>query len=121
MLRNLFCIFVACAWTAVLFPFAILTMLVTWNVDTSIWMARALWSPVLLWAGGAELITEGGEHVDPRRPTIYVSNHQSTIDIPVIFVSIPVPFRFVSKKQLVYVPLLGWYLKLARHILIDRS
>lgn len=49
-----------------------------------------------------------------------MSNRQSTIDIPVLFVAIPVPFRFAAKKALQYVPFLGWYLKLAGFPMIDR-
>lgn len=121
MLRNLFCIFIAGFWTAVLFPLALLMMLVTLDASASIWLARKVWSPVLLWAGGARLVVRGREHVDPTRPVIYASNHQSTIDIPALLVAIPVNLRFVAKKQLRWVPVLGWYLWLAGHILIDRS
>lgn len=121
MIRNLFCIFVACAWITVLMPFVLLTMLVTWDTGSSIWIARRLWSPVLLWAGGARLEVSGQENVDPARPTIYISNHQSTIDIPTLFVAIPVNLRFVVKKELSYVPVLGWYLKLAGYVFVDRG
>ncbi len=121
MLRNLFCMFVAAAWVTVLFPVACLVMGVTLNPSLSMWVARRFWSPVLLWAGGAKLVVHGQENVDPARPTIYVVNHQSTIDIPTTLISVPVNFRFVAKKQLQWVPFLGWYLKLAGHILINRS
>src|SRR5688572_14442972 len=96
-------------------------MVFTGRPGASIWWAREAWSPVLLWAGGAKLVVHGREHVDPSRPTIYVSNHQSTIDIPSLFMAIPVDLRYVAKKQLQWVPFLGWYLWLAGHVLIDRS
>jgi len=121
MLRNLFCILVAAVWTTILFPVAILAMLVTLNPANSVWVARRWWSPVLLWAGGARLSVQGQEHVVASRATIYVSNHQSTIDIPTLFMAIPVDVRFVAKRQLGFVPFLGWYLHLARFPLIDRS
>ncbi|MFZ5468068.1 MAG: lysophospholipid acyltransferase family protein [Myxococcota bacterium] len=120
-MRNLFCIFVAGAWICLLFPFTLLLMLFTWSTDSSIWVARKLWAPVLLWAGGARLTVIGREHVDPRRPTLYVSNHQSTIDIPALFVALPTNLRFVAKKQLRWVPVLGWYLWIAKHVFIDRK
>jgi 1-acyl-sn-glycerol-3-phosphate acyltransferase len=121
MLRNLFCMFVAAAWTTILFPLTCVAMLVTLNPLASLWICRHLWSPVLLWAGGARLVVEGREHADPARPTLYVSNHQSTIDIPVLFMAIPVNVRFVAKKQLGWVPFLGWYLRLAGFPLVDRA
>src|SRR4051812_23103198 len=114
MIRNLFCILVAAVWTTLLIPIACLAIVVTLKPSSSIWIARRWWSPVLVWAGGGRLVVEGREHVDPTRPTIYISNHQSTIDIPVLFMSIPVDVRFVAKKQLGYVPMLGWYLHLVK-------
>ncbi len=120
-MRKLFCIFVAAVWTLVCFPLAILAMVLTLNPANSVWVARELWSPVLLWAGGAKLEVLGKENVDPKRPTIYVANHQSTIDIPAHFLAVPVPFRYVAKSQLKWVPLIGWYLALAGHVFINRS
>lgn len=121
MLRNLFCIFVAAFWLAICFPFALISMLVAWDATPSLFWARRVWAPVLLWAGGARLEVHGQHHVDPSRPTLYISNHQSTIDIPALFVAIPVNLRFVAKKQLQYVPLLGWYMLLAGYIFVDRG
>jgi 1-acyl-sn-glycerol-3-phosphate acyltransferase len=121
MLHNLFCIFIYCASLIVLAPIAVLMMIVRRDTSASIWMARHGWSPVLLWAGGAKLFVEGGENVDASRPTIYLANHQSTIDIPVLFRAIPVNVRFIAKNELKYVPVLGWYMQLAKFIFIDRG
>lgn len=121
MLRKLFLMFVAASHTLLMVPIACIAMLVTWNTSTSIWIARRLWAPVLLKAGGARLEVLGVENVDPRRPTIYVSNHQSTIDIPALLLAIPVDLRFVVKEELKYVPVLGWYLKVAKFIFVDRK
>ncbi|MCY1014302.1 lysophospholipid acyltransferase family protein [Pyxidicoccus sp. MSG2] len=120
-MRKLFCIFVAVVWSAVCFTLAILAMVLTLNPANSVWVARELWSPVLLWAGGAKLEVLGQENVDPKRPTIYVANHQSTIDIPAHFMAVPVPFRYVAKSQLKWVPFIGWYLALAGHVFVNRS
>ena len=57
------------------------------------------WSPVLLWAGGAKLTVKGLEHLDPKQPYIFVSNHQSTIDIPTLFRALPWDVRFVAKSM----------------------
>lgn len=121
MLRALFYFFFAALWTLLLWPFAMLSMLLTWNTGASIWWARKIWSPGLLRLGGVTLTVEGQENVDPRRPTIYVSNHQSTADIPALFVAIPADVRYVAKKQLGNVPILGWYLMAARFPLVDRG
>ncbi len=96
IVRNLFCILVVIVWLMLMFPLACLVMLATWNSDNSIWVARKLFSPVVLWAGGAKLIVSGRQHAEPSRPTVYVSNHQSTSDIPVLLVALPVNVRTAS-------------------------
>ena len=121
ILRNLFCILVVVIWLMLMFPLACLVMLLTWSADNSMWVARRLFAPVVLWAGGARVVVSGREHADPSRPTIYVSNHQSTSDIPALLTALPVNVRFVAKKQLRWVPIVGWYLQLAGHIIVDRS
>ncbi len=104
--------------TAVLLPFAGLAILLT---GSSSFFAQRLWAPALLWVAGARLEVQGAEHLDGSRPTLYASNHQSTIDIPVLFAALDVDLRFVAKEQLRWVPLVGWYILMAGHILIDRS
>ncbi|RKH27631.1 1-acyl-sn-glycerol-3-phosphate acyltransferase [Corallococcus praedator] len=120
-MRKLWCMLVAAVWTAIMFFVSITAMILTLNPSRSVWVARRLWSPVLLWAGGARLEVIGAENVDPKRPTIYVGNHQSTLDIPAHFISVPVDFRYVAKSQLRLVPFIGWYLWLAGHIFINRG
>ncbi|HXN42160.1 MAG TPA: lysophospholipid acyltransferase family protein, partial [Myxococcaceae bacterium] len=121
IVRTFFCIFVVIVWLVLMFPLACLLMLATWRSDNAIWVARRLFSPVVLWAGGARLVVSGREHADPSRPTVYLSNHQSTSDIPALLVALPVNVRFVAKKQLQWVPIVGQFLHLAGHIVIDRS
>ncbi len=121
MIRNVFCVLVAIVWTMVCFPLASLAIIVTFNPSSSMYVVQRIWSPVLLWAGGATLKVEGLENVPPGQPHIYVSNHQSTIDIPTLFMALGVDFRFAAKKSLKYVPAIGWYLWLAKFPFIDRS
>ncbi|HYV46434.1 MAG TPA: lysophospholipid acyltransferase family protein [Myxococcaceae bacterium] len=119
--RNVWVILVIFVWLILCFCVAMVVMLVTLNVSVSIWMARKVWAPVLLWSAGSTLEVHGVEHVDPKRPTIYVSNHQSASDIPVLFMAIPCNLRFVAKKSLSYVPVLGWYMLLAGYVFVDRG
>ncbi len=117
--RMVFHFFVHALWITLLFPFAVVATLVHPKTG-AVWMARDWWSPFLVWMSGAKLVVHGRENVDPARPTIYVSNHQSAFDIPVLLMAVPVNLRFVAKHSLRWVPVLGWYLWLAGHILIDR-
>lgn len=121
MARKLFCIFIAGFWTAFLFTPTVLTMLVTLSASASMFWLRRVWSPVLLWAGGARLEVHGLEHLPAGQPVVFVCNHQSTLDIPALFVALPADFRFVSKKSLKYVPFLGWYMQMAKFVFVDRA
>ncbi len=62
----------------------------------------------------------GGEHVKQGKPYVIVSNHQSMLDI-VLMYYIPLIFKWVSKKEAVWVPFAGPALLMHRDILIKRD
>jgi 1-acyl-sn-glycerol-3-phosphate acyltransferase len=43
------------------------------------------------------------------------------MDIPILFVHLPVQFRFLAKRPLFNLPFLGWHLYRSGHIPVDRS
>ncbi len=68
-----------------------------------------------------QITVEGTEHIgDPRRPYVLVSNHQSNADIPVVS-RLPLEMKWVGKKALFDLPVLGWMMKLAGDIQVDRG
>ena len=64
---------------------------------------------------------EGREHVDPKQSYVIVANHQSLIDIYALYGFLGIDFKWVMKKELRAVPVLGVCCELMGHILIDRS
>jgi len=50
-----------------------------------------------------------------------MANHASMIDIWAVLLAVPVPFRFIAKKQLGAIPLFGWAMRAGRFIFIDRQ
>jgi 1-acyl-sn-glycerol-3-phosphate acyltransferase len=52
---------------------------------------------------------------------VFVSNHQSIYDIPVIFASVPFQLRIIAKASLARFPVLGWHLKRGGHLFVDRA
>ncbi len=83
---------------------------------------QGTWARLMLWAPGGRLVVTGKEHCDATRPTVYVSNHQSTLDIPALALALsPASFRFVIKKVIQYVPIFGWFLVLTKNVFIDRA
>jgi 1-acyl-sn-glycerol-3-phosphate acyltransferase len=64
---------------------------------------------------------EGREHVEPGKRYVVVSNHISNFDIPVLFRAIPTPIRFLAKKELYKIPLLGPGMNAAGIVKVDRG
>lgn len=62
---------------------------------------------------------EGRENV-PDGPFVLVSNHQSTWETFVLSYLF-LPLSAVLKKELTYIPVFGWLLRLGRPIVIDRN
>jgi 1-acyl-sn-glycerol-3-phosphate acyltransferase len=81
--------------------------------------ARA-WSWLILKTTGVEVSVEGLGRVAPGTTYVFVSNHQSIYDIPVIFASLPYQLRIIAKESLARFPVLGWHLKRGGHLFVDR-
>ena len=79
------------------------------------------WARRMIKVSGVEVKTSGFERVPSDEPVVYVSNHQSWFDIFALLTVIPGQMRFVAKKELARVPILGRAIRSAGHIYIDRS
>ena len=84
------------------------------------WCAR-MWSRLILSTTGVHVDVSGLERLVPGRTYIFVSNHQSIYDIPILFASVPYQLRIIAKASLGYFPFLGWHLRRTGHMLVDRS
>jgi 1-acyl-sn-glycerol-3-phosphate acyltransferase len=79
-----------------------------------------VWARWLLWVSGVKVKVEGLEKISPTGNYVYVANHLSYMDTPVILASLP-EFRFLAKKGLFQIPFLGTHLKTAGHIPVPRG
>ena len=79
------------------------------------------WSWLILKSSGVRVRVEGLENVRQNETAIYCVNHPSAMDIPILFVNLPVQFRFVAKRELFNWPFLGWHLRRSGHISVDRK
>ena len=82
--------------------------------------ARA-WSWLILKTTGVTVDVEGLERIQPGTTYVFVSNHQSIYDIPVIFASLPYQLRIIAKDSLAAFPVLGWHLRRGGHLFVDRK
>jgi len=79
-----------------------------------------LWSRLILATTGVRVRVEGLDALEPRKTYIFVSNHQSIYDIPVIFWWMPYQLRIIAKESLGSFPFIGWHLRRSGHLLVDR-
>src|SRR5207247_1212467 len=78
------------------------------------------WSWLILKTTGVRVAVEGLDRIVPGTTYVFVSNHQSIYDTPVIFWSLPYQLRIISKESLARFPVLGWHLKRGGHLFVDR-
>lgn len=69
---------------------------------------------------GWRVETRGRRKIDPGKAYVVIANHQSQLDILVVFRLI-FHFKFVSKKEVFRIPIVGWNMRLNRYIEIDRG
>jgi 1-acyl-sn-glycerol-3-phosphate acyltransferase len=80
------------------------------------WWARAWLAPA-----GARVTVEGLEHIDPAGSYVVVSNHLSDLDIMALFATLPVPLRFLAKRELYRIPIFGRTMRAVGIIEVDRA
>jgi len=98
--------------------------LLLWPFDRSgelqHWCAR-WWCRLVAWTIFARIRVYGAENLEPNRTYVYMANHSSLIDIPALFAYLPYQFRIMAKKELFFIPFMGWHLWTAGNFPIDRS
>lgn len=78
-----------------------------------------LWSKAILGTIGAPVTVEGLEKIDTTKAHVYVVNHLSALDIPVLYVHLPFQFRILAKRDLFRYPFMGWHLRRSGQIPVD--
>ncbi len=72
--------------------------------------------------GGVSLNVKGRQNLESGEAYVFMVNHQSNIDIPVLVQSlVRFQLRWIAKKELLWVPLFGWAMWATKHITVDRS
>ncbi len=108
-------------WSLLWIPLALVARLVTFSPALPLAMARKIWAPGILALSGARLEVRGVENLEPGRSYLFAVNHQSQLDIPVVFQGLPMNLRFLVKDELRRIPLLSWYISAMGMVYIDRK
>jgi len=142
LLVNILRVLFACVWTGVVGVPLIVSIYVSWaygllrawfgrrdvldrvleaNAYFTGWVAQRLWASVLLPVTGIRLRTREVTPVDWDAAHVICANHASVFDILALVRAVPPPFRFVAKRELLKWPIIGWALRPAGQIVVDRS
>ncbi|HVP27757.1 MAG TPA: lysophospholipid acyltransferase family protein [Myxococcota bacterium] len=122
-LSTLFWIFLA-STSILLFPVAVVIWAGTVLFDRHLVVLHrftCFWASLYTWFNPAWPVTvEGRERVRPGVAYVMVSNHQSLLDILVLF-RLFVHFKWVSKIENFRIPFIGWNMRLNRYIQLKRG
>ncbi|HEY5673624.1 MAG TPA: lysophospholipid acyltransferase family protein [Malonomonas sp.] len=118
MLRTLFYYLTFFPWTLFVLLLALPISLFSENAVHN-W--GIFWGRGCLLLAGLRVKVRGAEHIPHGRAALYVANHQSNFDIPILYTGLPLQFRWLAKKELFDVPLFGLAIKRCGYIPIDRS
>jgi len=107
-------------YTIVLGTLSLLSSLFDRSGYLAHWCAR-MWSRLILATSGVRVAARGLERLEPGRTYVFVANHQSIFDIPILFWSLPHQLRIIAKESLGNIPFVGWHLRRTGHMLVDRK
>ena len=79
-----------------------------------------IWARLVLASALVRLRRERVDRVPRDGPVVFMANHESWLDIPVLLAAIPVQVRFVAKRWLFSVPFFGWGMTAMGFVAVDR-
>jgi 1-acyl-sn-glycerol-3-phosphate acyltransferase len=102
---------------------AVAAILVSWIPPRGRWAfgVMRVWSSCLLAAGMVRVEARYAPELEPGKSYVFLSNHRSLFDIPVLLATSPGQIRMVAKRSLFFIPLFGWGLAASRFIPVDRT
>ena len=110
--------------SVLLFPVALLIRGATSPFDRRLAILHSFscfWASLYTWCNPLWSVRiDGKEHVDRHATYVMVCNHQSLVDILVLF-RLFVHFKWVSKAENFRIPFVGWNMTLNRYIKIERG
>lgn len=104
----------------VFFPFLLLATLNEKWYPQFFWLARNLWATPILYGMGCPPQVEWEQKMERQKSYMLVANHTSMLDIMLMLYISKNPFVFIGKKELVKIPLFGFFYKRVC-ILVDRA
>ena len=120
-MRYIWIIFNAAVWTSFFGLLGIFASLFESNKGKILGYCARLWCKFILFFTGVRYSVKGLENLDPKDSYIFACNHASGYDIPLAFAGLPYWLISIAKIELKSVFILGWVMKTAGHIFVDRK
>lgn len=79
------------------------------------------WARTILAFSGVSLRVLRPERLRDLPPVVLVANHESLADILVLLATVPLQVRFLAKRSVFRVPVLGWSIRAAGFVPVDRG
>jgi 1-acyl-sn-glycerol-3-phosphate acyltransferase len=108
---------------AAMFPVAVVICAITLPFDRRrvvLHMFTSFWAGLYTWFSPWSVEVVGREHIDPARTYVMVANHNSLVDIFVLF-RLFTHFKWVSKIENFRLPFIGWNMSLNGYVPLRRG
>jgi len=79
------------------------------------------WARLIVVTSGVRIERRGVDLPPAAESCVYVANHASIYDIPILFTAVPRQLRIMAKASLGRFPFIGWHLQRSGHLLVDRQ
>jgi len=119
MIRTTFIILYVIPATAVLGIIAIIVSFFT-RTGNPVHIVARIWAQSILMVSRIPVRVNGLSNIEPDKSYVYMANHQSNFDIPVLLGYLPVQFRWLAKAELFKIPVFGRAMRGAGYVKIDR-
>ena len=120
-MRFIWIIFNAAVWTSFFGLLGIFASLFESNKGKILGHCARLWGKSILFFTGVRYSVRGLDNLDSKGPYIFACNHASGYDVPLVFAGLPYWLISIAKIELKSVFILGWVMKTAGHIFVDRK
>lgn len=79
-----------------------------------------LWSKFTIETIGIELEVSGLENI-PKETCVFIGNHSSILDIPILLYTVDRNLGFIAKKEMMKIPIIGYWLQKTKSVPLDRD
>ena len=118
-MRTLLCFGIYVLFVILVIPLFLFCFVTRWR-EPLLFIGKfavALGRPIV----GIRLDISGRETVDRKKPSVFMANHLSFLDGPLLFLVIPQSVRVILKKEIFRIPIVGWAMKFVGFVPVDRK